>query len=257
MSSTEVAESTFDFAQAAVGTDGDNAALEVIDLRAGYGRVEVLRGVSLTVPRGSVVALMGPNGAGKTTLLNVAAGFVRPWSGCVHITGLHVNGVAPHVFAKAGVCSIPEGRGTFPNLTVKENFRVFSHAGAASISEIEQSAFSTFPRLAERRNQLAGTLSGGERQMLSMCRAFVSEPALLLLDEISMGLAPIVVSELYEKVAELAASGIAILVVEQFAAAAMRVSDYAAVMRQGRIEVFGEPADVADSLTEAYLGVAG
>jgi branched-chain amino acid transport system ATP-binding protein len=232
-------------------------ALEVIGLRAGYGRVEVLHGVNLTVPRGSVLALMGPNGAGKTTLLNVASGFVRPTSGCIHVSGLHVNGVPPYVFAKAGVCSIPEGRGTFPNLTVRENLRVFSHAGTASIDQIEHSAYTTFPRLAERNNQLAGTLSGGERQMLSMCRAFVSEPVLLLLDEISMGLAPIIVSELYEKVAELARSGIAILLVEQFAAAAMKVADYAAVMRQGRIEVFGEPADVAGALTEAYLGVAG
>jgi len=235
----------------------DEPALEVIDLRAGYGRVEVLHGVTLTVPRGSVLALMGPNGAGKTTLLNVASGFVKPTSGCVHVSGLHVNGVAPHVFAKAGVCSIPEGRGTFPNLTVRENLRVFSHAGTASIDWIEHAAYSTFPRLAERRTQLAGTLSGGERQMLSMCRAFVSEPALLLLDEISMGLAPIVVSELYEKVGELARSGIAILLVEQFAAAAMKVADYAAIMRQGRIEMFGEPADVAGSLAEAYLGATG
>ncbi|HEX6394716.1 MAG TPA: ABC transporter ATP-binding protein [Acidimicrobiales bacterium] len=240
-------------------TDSDPAepALEVIGLRAGYGRVEVLHGVNLTVPRGSVLALMGPNGAGKTTLLNVASGFVRPTAGCVHVSGLHVNGVAPYVFAKAGVCSIPEGRGTFPNLTVRENLRVFSHAGTATMDWIEHSAYTTFPRLAERSNQLAGTLSGGERQMLSMCRAFVSEPALLLLDEISMGLAPIIVSELYEKVADLARSGIAILLVEQFAAAAMKVADYAAVMRQGRIEVFGEPADVAGALTEAYLGVAG
>lgn len=242
---------------ASLAADPTDAALEVIDLRAGYGRVEVLHGVSLTVPRGSVLALMGPNGAGKTTLLNVAAGFVKPTSGCVHVSGLHVNGVAPHVFAKAGVCSIPEGRGTFPNLTVRENLRVFSHAGTASMSHIEHTAFETFPRLSERRSQLAGTLSGGERQMLSMCRAFVSDPAVLLLDEISMGLAPIVVSELYEKVAELAASGIAILLVEQFAAAAMRVADYAAVMKQGTIEVFGEPADVAGLLAEAYLGVGG
>lgn len=241
----------------ALASDPADAALEVIDLRAGYGRVEVLHGVNLTVPRGSVLALMGPNGAGKTTLLNVAAGFVKATSGCVHVSGLHVNGVAPYVFAKAGVCSIPEGRGTFPNLTVRENLRVFSHAGTAPMDWIEHAAFSTFPRLAERRSQLAGTLSGGERQMLSMCRAFVSEPALLLLDEISMGLAPIVVSELYEKVGELARSGIAILLVEQFAAAAMRVADYAAIMRQGRIEMFGEPADVAGSLAEAYLGATG
>lgn len=229
-------------------------ALELIDVHAGYGRVEVLHGVDLVVPTGSVVALMGPNGAGKSTLLNIAAGFVTPVAGCVHVTGLHVNGVAPEMFARAGVCSIPEGRGTFPNLTVRENLRVFTHSSNRSLDEVEEDVFETFPRLAERRNQMAGTLSGGERQMLSMSRAFASEPAVLLLDEISMGLAPIVVDELYAKVAELASVGIAILLVEQFATAAMRVAEYAAIMRQGRIETLGEPADVAGELTAAYLG---
>ena len=252
MSSTELTDSTP--VSAAVPPA---PALEVRELRSGYGRVEVLRGVDLVVPRGSVVALMGPNGAGKTTLLNTVAGFVPVTAGCVHVAGLHVNGVAPETFAKAGVCSIPEGRGSFPNLTIRENLRVFSHASSKSMSEVESAAFANFPRLAERRSQLAGTLSGGERQMLSMCRAFVSDPALLLLDEISMGLAPIVVSELYETVGQLAAGGIAILLVEQFAAAAMKVADYAAVMRQGRIETFGEPSDVSESLTESYLRRAG
>jgi branched-chain amino acid transport system ATP-binding protein len=229
-------------------------ALEVFDLRAGYGKVEVLHGVDLTVPRGSVVALMGPNGAGKTTLLNVCAGFVRPTAGCVHVAGVHVNGIAPERFARAGVCSIPEGRGTFPNLSVRENLKVFTHSGGHSLDEVEEITFATFPRLAERRHQLAGTLSGGERQMLSMCRAFTSDPALLLLDEISMGLAPLVVSELYEKVGELAAAGIAILLVEQFATAAMKVAEYAVIMRHGRITTVGEPTDVAEDLTAAYLG---
>jgi branched-chain amino acid transport system ATP-binding protein len=229
-------------------------ALEIFDLRAGYGKVEVLHGVDLTVPRGSVVALMGPNGAGKTTLLNVASGFVRPTSGCVHVCGLHVNGVAPERFAQAGVCSIPEGRGAFPNLTVRENLKVFTHAGNRPLGHVEQVAYQVFPRLAERRNQMAGTLSGGERQMLAMCRAFTSEPALLLLDEISMGLAPLVVAELYDKVGQLAESGIAILLVEQFATAAMKVAQYAAIMRHGRITTVGEPGDVAEDLTAAYLG---
>jgi branched-chain amino acid transport system ATP-binding protein len=229
-------------------------ALDVFDLRAGYGKVEVLHGVDLVVPRGSVVALMGPNGAGKTTLLNVCAGFVAPRSGCVHVCGLHVNGIAPERFSKAGVCSIPEGRGAFPNLTVRENLKVFTHAGDRSLEQVEEVAYRAFPRLAERRNQLSGTLSGGERQMLSMCRAFTTDPAVLLLDEISMGLAPLVVGELYDKVGELAASGIAILLVEQFATAAMKVAQYAAIMRHGRITTVGEPGDVAEDLTAAYLG---
>ena len=233
----------------------DIPALELMDLRAGYGRVEVLHGIDLVVPRGSVVALMGPNGAGKTTTLNVAAGLLPATSGCVHVAGMHVNGVAPEVFSRAGVCSIPEGRGVFPNLTVRENIRVFTHAANLDISEAEDRAYANFPRLRERRTQLAGTLSGGERQMLALSRAFFSEPAILLLDEISMGLAPIIVGELYEKVGQLASEGMAILLVEQFAAAALKVADYAAIMRQGRIELIGEPGDVTDALSEAYLGV--
>ena len=230
-------------------------ALEVMDLHAGYGRVEVLHGIDLTVDRGTVVALMGPNGAGKTTLLNVCAGLVPITSGCIHVSGIHVNGVAPDVFARAGLCSIPEGRGVFPNLTVRENLRVFTHSATASLAEVEERAFETFPRLGERRHQLAGTLSGGERQMLALSRAFTSDPAVLLLDEISMGLAPIIVSELYDKVGQLAAEGISILLVEQFATAALKVADHAAVMRQGRIDVAGRPEDVAGALSEAYLGV--
>ena len=234
--------------------DTEAPALEVWNLHAGYGAIEVLHGVDLTVPKGSVFALMGPNGAGKTTLLNVCAGIVPAAKGCVHVDGMHVNGVAPEVFARAGLCSIPEGRGTFPNLTVRENLRVFTHASPHSLEEVEEIAFARFPRLRDRSSQLAGTLSGGERQMLAMARAFVSEPAVLLLDEISMGLAPIIVGDLYDQVQQLAADGIAILLVEQFAAAALRVADYAAVMRHGRIEVLGEPADVAGALSGSYLG---
>jgi branched-chain amino acid transport system ATP-binding protein len=230
------------------------AALELTEVRAGYGNVEVLHAVDLVVPRGSVVALMGPNGAGKTTLLNVAAGFVRPTSGCVHVAGVHVNEINPEVLAQAGVCSVPEGRGTFPNLTIDENLRVFTHAGNQPVRDVQQRAFDAFPPLAGRRRQLAGLLSGGERQMLAMCRAFATDPAVLLIDEISMGLAPLVVRQLYEAVARLAAGGMSILIVEQFAAMALKVADYAAVMRLGRIEAAGTPAQIADSLSEVYLG---
>jgi len=229
-------------------------ALELFDLRAGYGRVEVLHGVTLSVPTGSVVALMGPNGAGKTTLLNACAGIVPVSSGCVHVAGHHVNGVDPDVLARAGVCSVPEGRGVFPNLTVRENLRVFSHA-AGPMAALEERSYALFPRLGERRHQLAGTLSGGERQMLAMARALTADPVLLLLDEISMGLAPIVVSQMYEKVAELAAGCLSILLVEQFATAALAVADYAAVLRQGRLIALGQPDEVAGSLSDAYLGV--
>jgi len=243
-------------ALAAPEPDALNApALELIGVRAGYGRVEVLHGVDIVVPRGSVFALLGPNGAGKTTLLNVASGFVRPTAGCVHVSGVHVNGVPPEILAEAGVASIvSEGRGVFPNLTVDENLRVFTHAGNQPHELVKDRAFTRFPRLGERQSQLAGTLSGGERQMLTMCRAFATEPALLLIDEISMGLAPLIVRGLYEVVAQLAAEGISILVVEQFAPLALSVADTAAVMRLGRIVARGQPNEIADSLSEAYLG---
>src|SRR3954462_5650770 len=208
-------------------------AIDLNNVHAGYGRVEVLHGIDLVVPRGTVVALMGPNGAGKTTTLNVIAGFVPATHGCVHVAGLHINNVSPEARAKAGLCSIPEGRGVFPNLTVIENLRVFTHSGNKPLDEVQDRAFSRFKRLGERRNQLAGTLSGGERQMLAMCRAFVTDPAILLVDEISMGLAPIIVEQLYEVLGQLAAEGIAILVVEQFVTAISKVADFAAVMRLG------------------------
>src|SRR3954454_22871198 len=146
-------------------------ALELRDIRAAYGRIEVLHGVSLVVPPGTVFALLGPNGAGKSTTLKVASGRMTPSSGCVHVAGSHVNGAAPEKLVRAGVCSIPEGRGIFPNLTVAENVRMMTYKGSLSPSDVQDKAFTRFPRLGERRNQLAGTLSGGEQQMLAMARA--------------------------------------------------------------------------------------
>jgi branched-chain amino acid transport system ATP-binding protein len=231
-------------------------ALELKDVHAGYGRIEVLHGVSLSVPPGTVYALLGPNGAGKTTTMAVLSGKLQPTSGCVHVAGTHVNTVAPEALARAGVCRIPEGRGVFPNLTVNENLRMWTYASPLSVRDVQDRAYARFPRLGERRNQLAGTMSGGEQQMLAMSRALVTEPGVLLLDEISMGLAPKIVAELYELVAQLAQEGISILLVEQFARTALAVSDYAAVMTGGRIAMVGQPADVADFVNEAYLGGA-
>ncbi|MGH2793634.1 MAG: ABC transporter ATP-binding protein [Actinomycetota bacterium] len=229
-------------------------ALELRDITAGYGRLQALHGVSLSVASGTVFALLGPNGAGKSTALQVASGDIRPSSGCLHVAGAHINGTSPERLARAGVCLIPEGRGIFPNLTVAENLRMATFAGDLDPSTVEEQAFARFPQLANRREQLAGTLSGGEQQMLAMSRALVTDPDVLLLDEISMGLAPLIVSELYLLVAQLAADGISILLVEQFAHTALGVADQVAVMAQGRIVASGTPAEVSDLVSEAYLG---
>ena len=229
--------------------------LELIDLHAAYGRIEVLRGVDLLVPRGAVMALLGPNGAGKTTLLRVMSGLMPATGGHVHLGGVHVNDASPDQLTRAGLTMVPEGRGIFPNLTVEENLWVSSYSGQP-VEKILTEAYGRFPRLKERRRQLAGSLSGGEQQMLSLARALASEPALLLLDELSMGLAPLIVERLYDTVAEIAEQGVSILVVEQFARSALRVSDYAAVMHGGRIIDSGEPGEISDRLGELYFGGA-
>ena len=229
--------------------------LELIDVHAAYGRIEVLRGVDLVVPRGAVVALLGPNGAGKTTLLRVLSGLMRPTAGDIHLAGVHVSVASPDRLTRAGLCLVPEGRGVFPNLTVEENLWLASSAGVA-VKQILTQAYARFPRLKQRRRQLAGSLSGGEQQMLSLARALASDPALLLLDELSMGLAPLIVEGLYDTVAEIAERGVSILVVEQFASSALRVADYAAVMQGGRIVATGEPAEIENRLTDLYFGGA-
>ncbi|MGH3716250.1 MAG: ABC transporter ATP-binding protein [Micromonosporaceae bacterium] len=229
--------------------------LELIGVRAAYGRIEVLRGVDLRMPRGAVVALLGANGAGKTTLLKVISGQLKPTAGDIHLAGVHVSGASPDALTRAGLCTVPEGRGVFPNLTVEENLTLASYAGVPA-ERILAEAYDRFPRLAERRRQLAGTLSGGEQQMLALARALASDPALLLLDELSMGLAPLIVDGLYDTVAQIAADGVSILVVEQFARSALKVADYAAVMHGGRIVATGEPDELRSHLTDMYLGGA-
>ncbi|MEY2478194.1 MAG: branched-chain amino acid transport system ATP-binding protein [Actinomycetota bacterium] len=227
--------------------------LELRDVRAAYGKIEVLHGVDLVVPEGSVVALLGPNGGGKTTTLKVASGQMTPTAGCVHIADSHVNGASADSLARLGVCTIPEGRGIFPNLTVRENLRMATYGGI-EMEEVESVAYTRFPRLGERRTQVAGTLSGGEQQMLSLARGLAVNPALLMLDELSMGLAPLIVEQLYEIVAQIAEEGVSILVVEQFARTVLGVADYAAIMLHGRITSVGQPADLEEELSAAYLG---
>jgi branched-chain amino acid transport system ATP-binding protein len=234
---------------------GTPPILELIDVHASYGRIEVLRGVDLLVPRGAVMALLGANGAGKTTLLRVISGLMPMTSGDIHLGGVHVSNATPDELTRAGLTMVPEGRGVFPNLTVEENLWLASYSGRP-VDKILTDAYSRFPRLKERRRQLAGSLSGGEQQMLSLARALSSDPALLLLDELSMGLAPLIVESLYDTVAEIAEFGVSILVVEQFASSALRVSDYAAVMQGGRIVETGEPGEISEKLSELYFGGA-
>jgi branched-chain amino acid transport system ATP-binding protein len=227
--------------------------LELRGLRAAYGRIEVVHGVDLAVRPGTVMAILGPNGAGKSTTLKVCSGLMPPSGGDYLLAGRRVNGARPDDLARAGLCLIPEGKGVFPNLTVRENLWMATHTGT-SLKAIEEIAYARFPRLGERRRQLAGTMSGGEQQMLAMARGLATAPKVLLLDELSMGLAPIIVEELYEVVAQVAREGVSILVVEQFAQTVLGVADEAAIMVHGRIEKVGPPAELAEELSAAYLG---
>lgn len=228
--------------------------LELRGVHAGYGTIEVLHGIDLQVEAGEVVALLGPNGAGKSTTIKVISGLLKPTAGHIRVAGRDVTGASAHALARAGLCTIPEGRGVFPNLTVRENLLMATYMGRR-LSDIEESTYGRFPRLAERRQQLAGTLSGGEQQMLSLARALATDPAVLLLDELSMGLAPIVVAELYEQVAAITAQGVSVLVVEQFARTVLGIADHAVVIAQGRVRASGRAADIGeDVLAGAYLG---
>jgi branched-chain amino acid transport system ATP-binding protein len=237
-----------------VSTNGAAAPiLELRDIRAGYGPIEVVHGVSLVVPAGSVVALLGPNGGGKTSMLSVCAGTLVPMDGQVMFDGEPVTLMSADGRARRGICTIPEGRGIFPNLTVRENLLMATQVGVP-MSRIEEVAFTQFPRLSPKRKQLAGTLSGGEQQMLALARAFATSPKVLLLDELSLGLAPIVVAEIYEKVRELASGGLSILLVEQFARTALPIADAAAVVLQGVIAHQGSPSEMEEALSDSYLG---
>ena len=228
--------------------------LELRNIRASYGSIEVLHGVNLSVGRGEVVALLGPNGAGKSTMIKVVSGLLRPTSGQLMVGGRDVTGAAANALARAGLCTIPEGRGIFPNLTVRENLLMATYSGH-KLSDIEESTYARFPRLSERRTQLAGTMSGGEQQMLSLARALATDPVILLLDELSMGLAPLIVAELYQQVAAIAAEGVSVLVVEQFARTVLGVADQAVLLAHGKVQVAGKASEIGeDVLAGAYLG---
>jgi len=227
--------------------------LELRHITAGYGNTVVLRDVSLTVPDHSVVALLGPNGAGKTTLLRVASGLLKPMSGQLLIDGEDATGWPPERLARAGMCHVPEGRGIFRSLTVMDNLRLQSPADRRE--DPVPVAAGAFPKLGQRLAQRAGTMSGGEQQMLALAHAYVASSPLVLLDEVSMGLAPIVVDEIFDHLRRLAAGGAAMLLVEQFVQRALDLADYAYVLKKGRIVFVGEPAQLGDSqLLNSYLG---
>ena len=228
------------------------ALLEVQALRSGYGRAETLRSVDLAVPSASTVVLLGPNGAGKTTLLKTVAGLVAATGGEIRFQGREVTRSAPHIRARQGICLIPEGRGVFRRLSVRENLLVQADHGAAGAA-VERAA-GLFPVLGRRLDQQAGTLSGGEQQMLALARAFVTDAPLILADELSMGLAPVIVDQIFDAVQVLRAEGRSVLLVEQYVERAVGVADYVYILNKGRIVFTGLPAECSSSAVFAlYL----
>ncbi|WP_067428846.1 ABC transporter ATP-binding protein [Nocardioides jensenii] len=228
-------------------------ALEVVGLAGGYGDTQVLRGVELAVQPGTVTALLGANGAGKTTLLKTIAGTLRPHAGSVSVGGVDVTAQKAHTRARAGVCMIPEGRGIFPNLTVAENLRMATPPWRKG--EPYDPALEAFPALAERLHQRAGSMSGGQQQMLALSRCFLSQPDVVLLDEVSMGLAPKVIDEIFESLRQLAERGVALLVVEQYVHRALEMADFVHLMSRGSIGFSGTPDQIdEEQLQREYLG---
>lgn len=232
--------------------------LSIENLRAGYGAVEVLRGVDIRISHGELIALLGSNGAGKTTLNAVMSGLVTPRSGRVVFDGEYLTGAHYRRVVQAGLIQVPEGRKVFPNLTVLENLELGAFTRARSrLSENIDRVFVTFPRLRERKAQLAGTMSGGEQQMLAIGRGLMAEPKLLILDEPSLGLSPLLVEELFTLIAKLRADGLAILLVEQNVGQSLDIADRAYVMENGSIRFSGTSSELlaSDALRQAYLGV--
>jgi branched-chain amino acid transport system ATP-binding protein len=236
------------------------ALLEIKDLVTAYGRIEALRGVSLQVEQGSITCLLGPNGAGKTTLMMTTAGILRPRSGSIRFGGNEIAGAAPHAIVERGIALVPENRLVFPHMTVLENLRAGAYQrndAGGIVTDIDR-MFARFPRLKERSAQEGGTLSGGEQQMLSVARALMSRPKLMLMDEPSLGLAPLVVEEIFGIIAELHRDGTTIFLVEQNAHMALNVAHHFYLIEQGRITFSGDPGSLAEDevIHRAYLGSA-
>ena len=234
------------------------ALLEVVDVHAYYGNIHALQGVSLTVDEGEIVSLIGANGAGKTTTLNSISGIVAPRAGSVTLDGEELTRVPAHEIVSRGIVQVPEGRRTFARLTVDENLQMgaFSVRDKARIRERMDRAYTMFPRLKERRSQVAGTLSGGEQQMLAMSRALMSDPTILLLDEPSMGLAPNLVDFIFDTIREIHQQGTSILLVEQNANMALEVAGRGYILQTGQVVLADNSAALRDNeeVKRAYLG---
>jgi len=236
--------------------------LTIKELVAGYGKVQVLHGISIEVPKGKVVTLIGSNGAGKTTTMRAVSGMIKPTGGEISLNGERIDGLESYHIAKRGLAHSPEGRRVFATMTVTDNLtlgafpRLTGSRPKGDVKADLERAMELFPRLKERREQLAGTLSGGEQQMLAMARAVMLNPDIVLLDEPSMGLAPILVEEVFRIIARLKSEGVTMLLVEQFAAAALNVADYGYVLENGKIAVHGPAEKLKNdpAVKAAYLG---
>jgi branched-chain amino acid transport system ATP-binding protein len=232
--------------------------LKISDLTVGYGAITAVKGLSLEVREGEIVSVIGSNGAGKSTTLRTVSGLMKPKSGSIEFLGEKIDGIPGHEIVAKGICQSPEGRRIFPKMTVDENLDLgaYLRKDGAAVKEARERVLELFPRLRERINQKAGTMSGGEQQMLAVGRALMGNPKLLVLDEPSMGLAPVLVDLIFETIETIRKSGVTILLVEQNALAALRIADYAYVLESGNLKLEGDGSKLADdpAIAQAYLG---
>ena len=230
--------------------------LKIEDLKVNYGGINAVKGVSFEVPEGSVVSLIGANGAGKSTILRTIAGLVKPVSGKVSFNGEVITGIDTSDIIAKGITLVPEGRRVFPDMTVLDNIKIGAYLRHDGLEEDIEHMYSLFPRLKERKWQLAGTLSGGEQQMLALARALMSKPKLLMMDEPSLGLAPLIVKGIFEIIKEINKSGVTVLLIEQNANMALKSSDYAYVLETGKLSMEGSGEELLsnEAIREAYLG---
>lgn len=230
--------------------------LKIEDLKVNYGGINAVKGVSFEVPKGSVVSLIGANGAGKSTILRTITGLVKPVSGKVSFNDEVITGIDTSDIIAKGITLVPEGRRVFPDMTVLDNIKIGAYLRHDGLEEDIEHMYSLFPRLKERKWQLAGTLSGGEQQMLALARALMSKPKLLMMDEPSLGLAPLIVKGIFEIIKEINKSGVTVLLIEQNANMALKASDYAYVLETGKLSMEGSGEELLsnEAIREAYLG---